>query len=44
VDVFRRLIVEQGMTVLMTTHDPHMLELADTVYTLSDGGIVDGDD
>ncbi len=44
VDVFRRLIEEQGMTVLMTTHDPHMLELADTVYTLSDGGIVDGDD
>ncbi|MBQ1956078.1 MAG: ABC transporter ATP-binding protein [Clostridia bacterium] len=44
VDLFKRLIVENGITVLMTTHDPHMLELADKVYTLSDGVITDGND
>ncbi|MGN1451089.1 MAG: ABC transporter ATP-binding protein [Eubacteriales bacterium] len=44
VDLFRRLISEKEMTVLMTTHDPHMLELADKVYTLSDGVITDGND
>ena len=44
VDLFKRLIAESGMSVLMTTHDPHMLELADKVYTLSDGVITDGND
>lgn len=44
VDVFKRLIQERGMTIVMTTHDPNMLELADCVYTLSDGVIVDGND
>ena len=44
VDIFKRLIQEKGMTIVMTTHDPNMLELADCVYTLSDGVIVDGND
>jgi putative ABC transport system ATP-binding protein len=44
VDIFKRLIQEKGLTVVMTTHDPHMIELADCIYTLSDGVIVDGDD
>ena len=44
VDLFKRLIADYGMSVLMTTHDPHMLELADKVYTLSDGVITDGND
>ncbi len=44
VDIFKRLIQERGMTIVMTTHDPNMLELADCVYTLSDGVIVDGND
>ena len=44
VDIFKRLIADNGMTVLMTTHDPHMLEVADKVYTLSDGVIINGDD
>jgi putative ABC transport system ATP-binding protein len=42
VDIFKRLISEHGISVVMTTHDPHMLELADCVYTLSDGVIVNG--
>ncbi len=44
VDLFKRMISDYGMTVLMTTHDPHMLELADKVYTLSDGVITDDND
>lgn len=42
VDVFKHLIQEKGITIVMTTHDPNMLELADCVYTLADGVIVDG--
>ncbi len=38
--VFKELIRDEGMSVIMTTHDPNMIEIADTVYTLSDGEIV----
>ena len=44
VDIFKQLIRERGMTIVMTTHDPNMLELADKVYTLQDGVITDGND
>ena len=44
VDIFKRLIKDFGVTIVMTTHDPNMLELADCVYTLLDGVIVDGND
>lgn len=39
--VFHRLIQEEGMTIVMTTHDQNMMELADRVYTLDDGVITD---
>ena len=39
--VFHRLIQEEGMTIVMTTHDQNMMELADRVYTLDDGIITD---
>ena len=41
VRLFRELIDQSGLTVVMTTHDPNMMELADHVYTLEDGEIVD---
>lgn len=44
VDIFKQLISNEGLTVVMTTHDPNMLELADKVYTLTDGMITDGND
>jgi len=44
VDIFKQLISSEGLTVVMTTHDPNMLELADKVYTLTDGMITDGND
>jgi len=39
VNIFRTLVKEEGMTIVMTTHDPNMMELADHVYTLEDGQI-----
>lgn len=29
------------MTIVMTTHDPSLLEIADRVYTLEDGEIIE---
>lgn len=41
VKLFRELVREDGITVVMTTHDETMMELADVVYTLDDGKITD---
>jgi putative ABC transport system ATP-binding protein len=39
--LFRRIIEEEGLTVLATSHDPAVRELADKVYTLLDGRVVE---
>ncbi len=39
--LFRELVRCEGITIVMTTHDPNMMELADHVYALDDGAIVD---
>ena len=39
--LFRELVRDDGITVVMTTHDEAMMELADVVYSLEDGVIVD---
>lgn len=41
VKVFKGLVEKEGLTVVMTTHDPNMMELADKVFALQDGEIVD---
>jgi len=41
VKVFKNLVEKEGLTVVMSTHDPSMVEIADHVYTLEDGEIVD---
>lgn len=41
VKLFKELVEKEGMTIVMTTHDPSMMEVADRVYTLEDGEIVD---
>ena len=41
VKLFRDLVAQAGVTVVMTTHDPQMMELADRMYTLEDGRIAD---
>ncbi len=38
--VFKSLVEDEGLTVVMTTHDPSMMEIADYVYTLEDGEVV----
>lgn len=42
VKIFKDLVKFEGITIVMTTHDPNMLEVADCVYTLQDGEIIDG--
>ena len=39
---FKDLIEKEGVTIVMTTHDPNMMEIADVVSSLQDGVIVDG--
>ena len=38
---FKRLVAEENLTVIMTTHDPNMQDLADDVYTLEDGRVIE---
>lgn len=37
VSLFRSLAEDQGQSIVMTTHDPNMMELADIVFSLDDG-------
>ncbi|MBD5555734.1 MAG: ABC transporter ATP-binding protein [Roseburia sp.] len=38
--LFGELVREEGVTVIMTTHDPNLMEFGDVVYELADGRIV----
>lgn len=40
-NLFKELVQNQGLTIVMTTHDTSMMEIADIVYTLEDGVISD---
>ena len=39
--LFKGLIEQEGITIVMTTHDPNLMELGDVVYELEDGEIID---
>lgn len=39
--LFRELVEEEGITIVMTTHDPNLMELGDAVYELADGRLVE---
>jgi putative ABC transport system ATP-binding protein len=39
--VFKDLVQKEGMTIILTTHDPAIMEIVDQVYALEDGRIVD---
>ena len=41
VKLFKSLVEREGLTVVMTTHDPSMIDIADHVLTLEDGEIAD---
>jgi putative ABC transport system ATP-binding protein len=38
--LFRRIVKEQGLTLLMATHDPLVDEYADLIVRLQDGQIM----
>lgn len=40
VKLFKELISKEGTTIIMTTHDPKLLPIADYIYCLEDGEIV----
>ena len=39
--IFKELISKEGVTIVMTTHDLGLLDIADCIYHLEDGEIVD---
>lgn len=39
--VFKDLVQKEKMTIILTTHDPAIMEIVDQVYALEDGRIVD---
>jgi len=41
IKVFKDLVQYEGMTIILTTHDPAIMEIVDHVYALEDGRIVD---
>ncbi len=41
VKLFKNLVSREGITVVMTTHDPGIIEVGDQVFSLKDGEIVD---
>lgn len=40
ITLFKELIAKEGITIVMTTHDPKMMEYGDVVYEILDGKIV----
>ncbi len=38
--LFRELVEAEGITIVMTTHDPNLMELGDAVYEIADGRLV----
>lgn len=43
IKVFKDLIEKEGITIVMTTHDPGLMKIGDVVYEISDGKIVTGE-
>lgn len=39
--LFRALVEKEGITVVMTTHDPNLMELGDVIYEMEDGELID---
>lgn len=38
-NLFRELVETEGATIVMTTHDPNLMELGDVVFEIEDGEI-----
>ncbi|MBQ4619205.1 MAG: ABC transporter ATP-binding protein, partial [Clostridia bacterium] len=44
VKIFKDLIEQEGVTIVMTTHDTGLMEIGDKVYEILDGEAVNHDD
>jgi len=42
VKIFKDLIAQEGVTIVMTTHDTGLMEIGDAVYELEDGELIHG--
>ncbi len=40
--LFKRLVEKEGVTIVMTTHDPNLMELGDVIYEIEDGELIYG--
>lgn len=40
VKLFKELVEQEGVTIVMTTHDPSLMELGDVVFEIEDGEII----
>lgn len=40
IKIFKSLVKESNMSIVITSHDPNMVELADHVYSLEDGMVI----
>ena len=41
INMFRKLVDERNLTIVMTTHDVNIMDAADHIFTMEDGVIVD---
>ena len=39
--LFKELIQQENITIVMTTHDPNLMELGDVVYEMEDGELIE---
>ena len=39
--LFRRIVNDEGVTIMMATHDPTISEIADETYIMADGAIAE---
>lgn len=44
VKLFKELVEQEGVTIVMTTHDPSLMELGDAVFEIEDGVIIGRND
>ena len=40
VSLFKHLIEKEGITIIMTTHDPGLMQMGDRVLEMNDGKII----
>lgn len=39
--LFKTLVEKEGVTIVMTTHDPNLMEMGDVVFEMEDGELID---